>query len=149
MGYYDDGVKRTLTDQEIEIFRHSEIQSILRKRRIKEEDRLEKMRDDISVNAENSDFGAGTTSLAQENRQTDKVGNQLGLSESKNGGGEFLEGSRKKTKQLADSGTASTITLDYGGDTSTSVEFGTSSAQQHVSFMGRKMVSYGDDDADI
>ncbi|KAJ8066043.1 hypothetical protein OCU04_005136 [Sclerotinia nivalis] len=33
LGYYSDGVKRTLTDEQIAIFRHSEIQAILRERR--------------------------------------------------------------------------------------------------------------------
>jgi hypothetical protein len=36
LGYYPDGVKRTLTDQQIEIFRHSEIQK-LRGKRLQEE----------------------------------------------------------------------------------------------------------------
>lgn len=30
LGYYDDGVKRTLTDEQIEIFRHSELQALAR-----------------------------------------------------------------------------------------------------------------------
>lgn len=30
LGYYDDGVKRTLTDEQIEIFRHSEIEQLRR-----------------------------------------------------------------------------------------------------------------------
>ena len=30
LGYYEDGVKRTLTDEQIEIFRHSEIESLRR-----------------------------------------------------------------------------------------------------------------------
>lgn len=33
LGYYPDGVKRTLTDEQIAIFRHSEIQALLRERR--------------------------------------------------------------------------------------------------------------------
>ena len=33
LGYYEDGVERTLTDEQIAMFRHSEIQTILRKRR--------------------------------------------------------------------------------------------------------------------
>jgi hypothetical protein len=37
--YYDDGVKRTLTDEQIAIFRHSEIQALLRDRRHAEEAR--------------------------------------------------------------------------------------------------------------
>ncbi|KAI5310701.1 hypothetical protein KEM55_003279 [Ascosphaera atra] len=34
LGYYPDGVKRTLTDEQIEIFRHSEIFRIQRKREL-------------------------------------------------------------------------------------------------------------------
>ncbi|KAF1949472.1 hypothetical protein CC80DRAFT_555355 [Byssothecium circinans] len=33
LGHYDDGVKRTLTDEQIAMFRHTEIQTILRERR--------------------------------------------------------------------------------------------------------------------
>ncbi|RFU23808.1 hypothetical protein B7463_g12530, partial [Scytalidium lignicola] len=36
-GYYEDGVQRTLTDEQITMFRHSEIQTILRERRHKKE----------------------------------------------------------------------------------------------------------------
>lgn len=32
LGYYKDGVKRTLTDEQIEIFRHSELEALRRKR---------------------------------------------------------------------------------------------------------------------
>jgi len=37
LGYYEDGVKRTLTDEQIAIFRHSEIEALLRDRRHAEE----------------------------------------------------------------------------------------------------------------
>jgi hypothetical protein len=37
LGYYPDGTKRTLTDEQIAMFRHSEIQAILRKRRLRRE----------------------------------------------------------------------------------------------------------------
>lgn len=37
LGYYPDGVKRTLTDEQIAMFRHSEIQALLRERRLAEE----------------------------------------------------------------------------------------------------------------
>lgn len=40
LGYYDDGVKRTLTDEQIEIFRHSELQQ-LRKALAKKAERAE------------------------------------------------------------------------------------------------------------
>ncbi|KAL8774812.1 MAG: hypothetical protein Q9209_000751 [Squamulea sp. 1 TL-2023] len=37
LGYYPDGVKRTLTDEQISMFRHSEIYAILRKRQLQQE----------------------------------------------------------------------------------------------------------------
>ncbi|KAH8732939.1 hypothetical protein GQ44DRAFT_696697 [Phaeosphaeriaceae sp. PMI808] len=37
LGYYPDGTKRTLTDDQIAMFRHSEIYNILRKRRLRRE----------------------------------------------------------------------------------------------------------------
>ena len=37
LGHYSDGVKRTLTDEQIAMFRHSEIESLLRERRHIEE----------------------------------------------------------------------------------------------------------------
>lgn len=35
LGYYEDGVRRTLTDEQIAMFRHSEIQRLLAERRRK------------------------------------------------------------------------------------------------------------------
>lgn len=50
LGYYEDGVKRTLTDEQIEIFRHSEIHSLLRDRqRLRDEE--EEDEDDEEVDA--------------------------------------------------------------------------------------------------
>lgn len=37
LGYYPDGAKRTLTDDQIAMFRHSEIYSILRERQVRKE----------------------------------------------------------------------------------------------------------------
>ena len=37
LGYYPDGVKRTLTDEQIAMFRHSEIYSLLREKRLQTE----------------------------------------------------------------------------------------------------------------
>lgn len=41
LGYYDDGVKRTLTDEQIAMFRHSEIHALLKEKRLVEEARQE------------------------------------------------------------------------------------------------------------
>lgn len=47
LGYYRDGTKRTLTDEQIEMFRHSEIQRLLNERRtIKEKEERQKRRID-------------------------------------------------------------------------------------------------------
>ncbi|EKD18226.1 uncharacterized protein L3040_007604 [Drepanopeziza brunnea f. sp. 'multigermtubi'] len=40
LGYYEDGTKRTLTDEQIAIFRHSEIEALLRERRHAGEQRV-------------------------------------------------------------------------------------------------------------
>ncbi|KAL8722002.1 MAG: hypothetical protein Q9225_001438 [Loekoesia sp. 1 TL-2023] len=39
LGYYHDGAKRTLTDNQISMFRHSEIYSLIRKRQVLKENR--------------------------------------------------------------------------------------------------------------
>jgi hypothetical protein len=41
LGWYDDGVKRTLTDEQIEMFRHTEIEQLLRQRRREAEEEEE------------------------------------------------------------------------------------------------------------
>ncbi|KAI7091141.1 hypothetical protein KC356_g897 [Hortaea werneckii] len=38
LGFYPDGAKRTLTDEQIEMFRHSEIEQLLRERRLLEDE---------------------------------------------------------------------------------------------------------------
>ncbi|PBP22425.1 hypothetical protein BUE80_DR006656 [Diplocarpon rosae] len=54
LGYYGDGVKRTLTDEQIAIFRHSEIETLLRQRRYAGEENDNKM----NFEAENTDSKA-------------------------------------------------------------------------------------------
>ena len=38
LGYYDDGVKRTLTDEQIAIFRHSEVEELRREQRLQRDE---------------------------------------------------------------------------------------------------------------
>lgn len=59
LGYYEDGVKRTLTDEQIAMFRHSEIQALLRDRRLKAEN------NDIPFEVE-EDAGRSVPTLAEE-----------------------------------------------------------------------------------
>ncbi|KAL8910225.1 MAG: hypothetical protein Q9171_004468 [Xanthocarpia ochracea] len=53
LGYYPDGVKRTLTDEQIAMFRHSEIYSLLRKRQLQKENR--EMDEESGVSPTNSE----------------------------------------------------------------------------------------------
>lgn len=57
LGYYEDGNKRTLTDEQIAIFRHSEIQALLRERRLRREaeadDEHESTASSVRANKEN------------------------------------------------------------------------------------------------
>lgn len=47
LGWYDDGVKRTLTDEQIQMFRHTEIQQLLRAHRLQAEEEAEDDDDDF------------------------------------------------------------------------------------------------------
>lgn len=42
LGYYEDGVKRTLTDEQIAMFRHTEIETLLREKRRSDEAKADK-----------------------------------------------------------------------------------------------------------
>lgn len=46
LGWYEDGVKRTLTDEQIEMFRHTEIEQLMRKRRLAADEKAEEDDDD-------------------------------------------------------------------------------------------------------
>ena len=55
LGYYSDGVKRTLTDEQVAIFRHSEIQAILRERRHERESSFSSQHRGVDVEAAKED----------------------------------------------------------------------------------------------
>ncbi|KAL3422183.1 hypothetical protein PVAG01_06339 [Phlyctema vagabunda] len=55
LGYYEDGVKRTLTDEQITMFRHSEIQALLREQR----HTLENKEDEVKEGAQTNDLKVG------------------------------------------------------------------------------------------
>lgn len=70
LGYYPDGVKRTLTDEQISMFRHSEIYSLLRQRQLKRE-RDETEADQISENSADKGVTANAQRLLEEDMDTD------------------------------------------------------------------------------
>ncbi|KLJ07701.1 hypothetical protein EMPG_16825 [Blastomyces silverae] len=97
LGYYPDGTKRTLTDQQIEIFRHSEIQKLQREKRWKE------MADQEQAEDEALTTDASKDPLAGAGRSEAKGGGQ-GSSEYQQHGMEATEKSyhdidRKSTEE--------------------------------------------------
>ncbi|PGH12752.1 hypothetical protein AJ79_04113 [Helicocarpus griseus UAMH5409] len=60
LGYYPGGAKRTLTDEQIEIFRHSEIQKLQREKRLKDMEDREKAEEQFAGDkADNSPVDMG------------------------------------------------------------------------------------------
>ncbi|KAK4565593.1 hypothetical protein LTR86_004210 [Recurvomyces mirabilis] len=49
LGHYADGTRRTLTDEQIALFRHSEIEQLLRERRLRREEEDDQARDTDTV----------------------------------------------------------------------------------------------------
>lgn len=106
LGYYPDGVKRTLTDEQIAIFRHSELEAL---RRVKESSKLKKAAitepeedpaQDVSEGEVSSTTAASTT---KKNKKRKRVKN-------KNVSEPPID-LRKRTWDVVDKGLAS---LDYG-----------------------------------
>lgn len=67
LGYYPDGVKRTLTDEQIAMFRHSEIYSLFRKKQIQDEARDA----DDNVNPESPNVGSTPNSAIKIEQEVD------------------------------------------------------------------------------
>ena len=71
MGYYSDGVKRTLTNEQISMFRHSEIYALLRERQVKKENKDAGF-DEVSLPASpTGDIIVATDRIAEEGMDSD------------------------------------------------------------------------------
>ncbi|KAH6990850.1 hypothetical protein BKA56DRAFT_667376 [Ilyonectria sp. MPI-CAGE-AT-0026] len=85
LGYYEDGVKRTLTDAQIEIFRHSELEA-LRKEQEKQSsvkattssDEAMELSDDKTTNAQPSVGPSNLPSTLRGNKKKKKKGAKRG-----------------------------------------------------------------------
>ena len=73
LGYYQDGVKRTLTDAQIAMFRHSEIQAVLRERRHAQE---KDMSDFLTV-ARSQELQDGAWGLQEVDKDQDVVDDDI------------------------------------------------------------------------
>lgn len=131
LGYYPDGVKRTLTDEQIRMFRHSEVHSLLRERELQEENEAADGSNDERLN---EDHKKRDGTKADNNTKT-TVSNP---SRSKDHG---LE--KEKSAQANNASTESGM-LDYGDD-----DVGHNNQQTKgaagSTFSGRKIISYADD----
>ncbi|KAK0729308.1 hypothetical protein B0T21DRAFT_350217 [Apiosordaria backusii] len=101
LGYYPDGVKRTLTDEQIAIFRHSELEALRRgKQPPKPQEATTALAGDLSEGEISSPAPVATTKKNKKRKRNNKnknVGEPIDL--------------RKRTWDVVDKGLAS---LDYG-----------------------------------
>ncbi|KAH8813162.1 hypothetical protein F5884DRAFT_327022 [Xylogone sp. PMI_703] len=152
LGYYDDGVQRTLTDEQIAMFRHSEIQAILRKRRHEkeaginsglpsfveedgdnvEDGEVEDEDEDLSENIITVNQPAATSKT---NRQSRKKKRKKSKNKGAPGNQLAKPDLRKRTWDKVDEGLAG---LDYDEATNAA----NSSQQLHAQ---RRRISYDDD----
>ncbi|RMJ24088.1 hypothetical protein PHISP_05046 [Aspergillus sp. HF37] len=133
LGYYPDGVKRTLTDEEIQILRHSEIHSILRQRELQEEseDADESVADE---NLDDADQKRNDTTTPHDQRT------EISISSSPKGSDH-----NGKITSHANVGSESGA-LDYGEDRSNQNHGqAKSSAASNPAFPGRRIISYAED----
>ncbi|KAF7594970.1 hypothetical protein BBP40_007778 [Aspergillus hancockii] len=138
LGYYPDGVKRTLTDEQIRIFRHSEIHSLLRERQLKEEEEELAQR-----YLESKDKGDNVTETAVKRPnatvgETDKLTGEIQdavtlQSDSKN------VAVRRQTED-----TSRNPMLDYDEDTAPSASQKPAPSWYVPQVAGRRIVSYED-----
>lgn len=85
LGYYEDGAPRTLTDEQIAMFRHSEIQAIIRKRKQQRE------------NGDASEEGEAEESVAEGSIKADSPASQP-ISATVSGAGGVASGRVEKLK---------------------------------------------------
>ncbi|KAK3694775.1 hypothetical protein B0T22DRAFT_81474 [Podospora appendiculata] len=119
LGYYPDGVKRTLTDEQIAIFRHSELEAL---RRANESSRLKRattaageMDEDTAASAAYLSEGEVSSSggMPAVPKKKKKNNNKRKRGKNHKGEGEPPMDLRKRTWDVVDQGLA---TLDYGDE---------------------------------
>ena len=174
LGYYPDGVKRTLTDQQIAMFRHSEIYALLRERQVKKENKdagfdgepsISNPKDDIHTEAqkllekgmESADDNDDDDDEEEEEYAAFLVAEQnqfrteIARNKRKRGSRSFKDvrnkepTSRRLARELDEPGAADTV-LDYGNEEPED----TTTKRQHPdeedldALNGRKRVKYDD-----
>ncbi|OJJ88771.1 DUF3807 domain-containing protein [Aspergillus glaucus CBS 516.65] len=125
LGFYPDGVERTLTDEQIRIFRHSEIHAILRERQLREEEAEYEGSDEQAQAQAQGPAQTGNAKRKREDEDNDEGG---------------LKRVGSKLAESAGVGTGSTA-LDYDDEQEPrEIQRPAASAP----FAGRRIISYED-----
>ncbi|GAD94197.1 predicted protein [Paecilomyces variotii No. 5] len=136
LGYYPDGMKRTITDEQIRIFRHSEIHAILRERQLEEEQRIQE-EEDAAADKVVEDSKTHVTSAAT--AQGSMKSAQLPKDQKKDTGAQKSPGRSAPQGDQGDSG------LDYDDDSSYHANLAHHAAAAAASRLaGRRIISYDD-----
>ncbi|KAJ5817067.1 hypothetical protein N7447_009300 [Penicillium robsamsonii] len=128
LGHYPDGVKRTLTDEQIRIFRHSEIHALLRERQLKDDEAQYQARMQSS-----RDGSEGKPDPVQGKRALDAESQTKGGDQKRS---QSRKGSKRHTEE------DKTPKLDYGDDSVQSQMARPPVAQ--MPYQGRRIISYDD-----
>ncbi|KAL4977736.1 hypothetical protein BDW66DRAFT_29030 [Aspergillus desertorum] len=157
LGYYPDGVKRTLTDEQIRIFRHSEIHALLRERQLEQENEEYERRLESGAKAE-SQGGLEVHAGPGENKDG---GNEMisasvspkhdanavaGIKRSADGAGSGGTGEPTSKRKFSSKSGPTIVHLDYNEE-SAHAPTTTSQAmdgQAAFRFIGRRIISYDD-----
>ncbi|KAJ5781087.1 hypothetical protein N7457_006247 [Penicillium paradoxum] len=131
LGYYPDGVKRTLTDEEIQIFRHSEIHALLRQRQRQQEEAEYESRMHSSL----ADGSESKLDHASEKRPLDDKSHPPGGDKKRS---RPRQGSKKHTVEDTNS-----EPLDYGDDTQ-EPQAAERPAVSQMPYQSRRIISYDD-----
>jgi hypothetical protein len=136
LGYYPDGVKRTLTDEQIRIFRHSEIHSLLRQKQLREEELAEEARELTPVRQVAGDVaeGQGLTTSGIPDGQQEKI------PQAKEGSGLEPNEAQDSSKRKRSDEAGSRQRLDYDDNATVQRE----AHGRGPNFAGRRIISYED-----
>ncbi|KAL5361716.1 hypothetical protein BJX96DRAFT_176492 [Aspergillus floccosus] len=121
LGYYPDGVKRTLTDEQIEIFRHSEIHALLREKQLEEEALAERMQESAAKKDTTSQPGDTTHNSAEQTK------------------GQTVRRSELSTSKMQSGNDSAALNYEES-DTTTS----RARPERRPHFAGRRIISYDD-----
>jgi hypothetical protein len=131
LGYYPDGVKRTLTDEQIAIFRHSELEALRRARESSNSGKTTTMKPEEDAAHHMSEDGEVSSAPSATAKQSKKRKRGKSKKNKTNNGVEPID-LRKRTWDVVDKGLA---TLDYGEENNEPVE---------ASAIQRRRISYDD-----